>query len=63
MHGVETENKMPAPTVAPKVHLHLYLDADTAAWLRKEREDNFMPISTTIALAVREYRKQKDAEE
>ena len=44
-----------------KVHFHLYLDTDTAAWLRREREENYMPISASVALAVREYRKTKAA--
>jgi len=43
-----------------KVHFHLYLDADTAAWLRQEKLENYMPISATVALAVREYRKARE---
>ena len=50
---------MPASTKESKIHFHLYLDVDTAAWLRKQREENFMPISTSVALAVREYRLKK----
>ena len=54
---------MAAPTKESKIHFHLYLDADTAAWLRQQREENFMPISTTVALAVRDYRLKKDQAE
>ena len=43
-----------------KVHFHLYLDADTAAWLRQEKLENYIPISATVALAVREYRKARE---
>lgn len=43
-----------------KVHFHLYLDQSTADWLRQEREDNFMPVSASVALAVREYRKNRE---
>lgn len=43
-----------------KVHFHLYLDTDTADWLRQEKKDNYMPISATVALAVRDYRKKRE---
>jgi len=46
-----------------KVHFHLYLDKEIADWLRKQREENYMPHSASVALAVRDYRKRQDQDE
>ena len=47
-------------TAVEKVHFHLYLDKDTAEWLRQEKRENYMPISASVALAVREYRRRRE---
>jgi len=63
MNELEEAQAKPKKEKKEKVHFHLYLDKEIADWLRRQREENYMPHSASVALAVRDYRKRQDQDE